>query len=167
MTRFGYIIFFIILTGCSQQPQMTAWEHLRTALELDEASVLEYMALEHLPEIVAYDNTSALREAIHTDPDAAVNWLVENYRGRIISAVAADLPEELVPSLIQRHGDLLLDRLYTANPNLISTVAAQHDPYLTFDKAYLRDPAGILRRAIDRDPRYAAEYLRNYYGDLQ
>lgn len=161
-----FILIILVLAGCDRQPQMTAWEHLQTALELDEASVLEYMALDHLAEIVAYDNTGALREAIYTNPDAAIEWLFQNYRDRIIPAVAADLPRELVPALVERHGDLLLDQLYRSNPDLISSVAVQNDPYRTFDKVYQRDPIGILRRAIDQDPRYAVQYLQNYYGEL-
>lgn len=167
MKHIGIVVIIFALAGCSRQPHMTAWEHLQTALELDEASVLEYMALDHLPEIVAYDNTGALREAIYTNPDAAIGWLLHNYRERILAAVSADLPREFVPALVERHGDLLLDQLYRSNPELISDAAAQNDPYRTFDKAYQRDPIGILRRAIDQNPRYAAQYLQHYYGDLQ
>lgn len=153
--------------GCTQQPRMTAWEHLQIALELDEASVLEYIALDHLPEIVSYDIAGALREAVYADPDAAVNWLLQNYRDLLISSVAADLPRDVIPALIERHGDLVLNQMYQANPELIIEVAAYHDPYRSFDKAFERDPIGIIRRAIDRDPRYAAQYLRTYHGYLQ
>jgi hypothetical protein len=167
MKKIALIFLLCAIGGCTQQPRMTAWEHLQAALELDEASVLEYMALDHLPEIIAYDNTGALREAIYVNPDAATEWLLLNYRERIIDAVAADPPRELIPVFIQRHGDIFLDQLHRSNPEIIAAVAAQNDPYTTFDKVYQRDPSGILRRAIDQNPRYAAQYLRNYYGELQ
>ncbi len=164
------LIILLILTltaaGCSRQPQMTAWEHLQTALELDEAGVMEYMAYDHLAEIVSYDNTAALREAIHANPGDAIEWLMQNYRQNIIAAITADPPRELIPALIERDGDHLLDQLYRLNPELITEAAVQNDPYRIFDKAFQRDPIGIIRRAIDQDPRYAAQYLQNYYGEL-
>jgi len=164
----GLLIFiFLLITGCTQQPRMDAWEHLQNALELDEASVLEYMALEHLPEIVAYDYSAALYEAVHADPDAAVEWILQNYRERAIQHITSDLPPEFIPVIIDNYGDILLDRLYNANPALISEAAAQYDPYFTFDKIYQRDPAGIIRRAIDQDPRYAVRYIQNYYNELE
>lgn len=166
MRKFIFLLLIVIVAGCGRQPHMTAWEHLQTALELDEASVLEYMALDYLDEIVAYDNTGALREAIYSNPDAAVEWLMHNYRDHILRSVAADPPRELIPALIEHSGDYLLDQLYRTNPDLITEAAAQSDPYRTFDKVYQRDPMGILRRAIDQDPHYTAQYLRNYYGEL-
>ncbi len=160
-------LLLLTISGCGRQPEMTAWEHLQTALELDEAGVIEYMAFDHLPEIIAYDNTAALREAIHANPGDAIEWLMQNYRRHILEAITSAPPREIIPALIEHHGDHLLDQLYRINPELITDAAVQSDPYRIFDKAYQRDPIGIIRRAIDQDPRYAAQYLRNYYGELQ
>ncbi len=159
--------FILLLTGCGQQPRMDAWEHMQNALELDEASVLEYMALEHLAEIVAYDQSAALSEAAHANPDAAVEWIMNNYRERALRILSAELPPVIIPIVIEHHGAILLDQLYHANPALLSEVAAQYDPYFTFDKVFQQDPDGIIRRAIDQNPRYAIQYIRNYYDELQ
>jgi len=160
----GALLVCIILTGCSRDPQMNAWEHLQHALDQDEASVLEYIAYEHLSEIIAFDNVEALREAAHYNPDDAVDWIVQNYRNRVLTLVMDELPEEFIPVFINQYGDRVLDQIYRRNPSLVTQIAVRNDPYLAFDQSFQRDPYGIIRRAIDQDPRYAAQYIRDYYS---
>jgi hypothetical protein len=68
ITTISLAIVVAVFSGCVQQPPLGAWEHLQAALEDDETSVIEYMALEHLQEIVAYDNSAALQAAMYANP---------------------------------------------------------------------------------------------------
>jgi hypothetical protein len=65
--------------GCTSPRPVTAWEHLRIALELDEESVVEYMAAEYLPAIVAYDPGSTIREAVFLDPAGSISFITLQY----------------------------------------------------------------------------------------
>ncbi len=160
-------IWMFVAAGCGGRPHATAWEHLQMALENDEASVIEYMAIEHLSPIIAYDLQASVEETIFLDPERALRFLMVQYPSVIAEAAAEQMPELIIDRLLGRNPAYALDRLLAAEPDRFVDAAVRADPYRAFDRALQGDPFSFIRRAIDQNPRYAAEYLNNYYGNVR
>jgi hypothetical protein len=160
-------IYFWSGWGCTSPKPVTAWEHLRIALELDEESVIEYIALEYLPAVVAYNPGNAVREGVFLDPSGSIGFIVSQYPEAALDQIMTYLPAGTIDKILLEHPNTVLERLASNIPTTLVETAVRIDPHLAFDRAFQRDPINFIRRAIDNDPRYAREYLNTYYEHIR